>query len=509
KVADQSAPCATIIDSDASFAKHWPEFESRARQLGYCGLDCEWRWQNEFGEVGQLALLQLATDDGRALLIRVQRLTVVPPQLEAFLADRTAIDLGCDLSGWVDLRHLADRLPPDLVCHRRGLKPLANHMLSVDYFKLQWVARTDWELPCLTKQQVLYSALDAITGAMLAVEMSILIGESVENLCTQFIDVKHTTGPAGQQQRQTDFPGPTATQLNKKLPKFARQNPLYHNCQMLAPDDELMCTLDKRKADWYTERGLATVVSTDPILIIRLNFEPSGRPRGDQAYYLAERDNRCVVCGSVQGLQRKKIVPEEFRRHFPELLKSHKSHDILLLCGRCHAISERHTEAFKKELIHEFGLETASHTVAADQRAKSLAKALLAHASGKANIPEARLTEISSELKQIIATDLTTDAEDSDDEDEDSINSIPIKKLQAIVASAAKTPAQQSSQLARIVVQKCLDSGRLLELERRWRDHFLTSMKPKYLPEGWSVEHQHELLRPKLEQLVCKDLFKK
>uniref|UniRef100_A0A1I8IDC3 3'-5' exonuclease domain-containing protein n=2 Tax=Macrostomum lignano TaxID=282301 RepID=A0A1I8IDC3_9PLAT len=112
KVADQSAPCATIIDSDASLAEHWPEFESRARQLGYCGLDCEWRWQNEFGEVGQLALLQLATDDGRALLIRVQRLTVVPPQLEAFLADRTVFKFGVGIDG--DANKLVRHSPQSL-----------------------------------------------------------------------------------------------------------------------------------------------------------------------------------------------------------------------------------------------------------------------------------------------------------------------------------------------------------------------------------------------------------
>ena len=30
----------------------------------------------------------------------------------------------------------------------------------------------------------------------------------------------------------------------------------------------------------------------------------------------------------------------------------------------------------------------------------------------------------------------------------------------------------------------------LCALERRWRKHFLDTMRPKFLPPLWSVEHQ-------------------
>lgn len=32
----------------------------------------------------------------------------------------------------------------------------------------------------------------------------------------------------------------------------------------------------------------------------------------------------------------------------------------------------------------------------------------------------------------------------------------------------------------------------LIELERRWRQHFLSSMQPNFLPPLWSVDHNHE-----------------
>lgn len=31
--------------------------------------------------------------------------------------------------------------------------------------------------------------------------------------------------------------------------------------------------------------------------------------------------------------------------------------------------------------------------------------------------------------------------------------------------------------------------GGLTELERMWREHFLNTMRPKYLPELWCVTH--------------------
>ena len=36
----------------------------------------------------------------------------------------------------------------------------------------------------------------------------------------------------------------------------ARQSPLYMNCMLAAPDGSRLCTLDRKKADWYIEKGI-------------------------------------------------------------------------------------------------------------------------------------------------------------------------------------------------------------------------------------------------------------
>lgn len=43
----------------------------------------------------------------------------------------------------------------------------------------------------------------------------------------------------------------------------------------------------------------------------------------------------------------------------------------------------------------------------------------------------------------------------------------------------------------------------LMDLERLWRQHFLSSMKPRFLPPLWSVDHNHDkYLRKYGEDLV-------
>ena len=45
---------------------------------------------------------------------------------------------------------------------------------------------------------------------------------------------------------------------------------------MVAPDGELLSNCDKKKAQWYVERGLADKINDEP-LTIQLRFEPNGR----------------------------------------------------------------------------------------------------------------------------------------------------------------------------------------------------------------------------------------
>lgn len=84
---------------------------------------------------------------------------------------------------------------------------------------------------------------------------------------------------------------------------------------------------------------MGTVVSESPYTV-RLNFEPAARAVGDVGeFYKLPKLNQCVVCGVSESFNRKNIVPREYRKHFPDVMKSHSSHDIVLLCPDCNRLS--------------------------------------------------------------------------------------------------------------------------------------------------------------------------
>ena len=126
---------------------------------------------------------------------------------------------------------------------------------------------------------------------------------------------------------------------------------------MLAPDGELLSYTDHRKAMWYVERGLATLTSENP-LTVTLTFEPSGRSLSntvqeawvDDSFYTADRKNMCVCCGATENFSRFHVVPSLYRTHFPDDFKSHRSHDVVLLCFDCHNKASQNQEKLKREL---------------------------------------------------------------------------------------------------------------------------------------------------------------
>ena len=90
---------------------------------------------------------------------------------------------------------------------------------------------------------------------------------------------------------------------------------------------------------------------------IMLLFEPKGRPEDeDNDFYIQSKRNMCVSCGESNYYLRYRIIPSCYRIHFPEHLKSHRSHDIVLLCVDCHEIAHAAAEKYKRQVAEKFGI---------------------------------------------------------------------------------------------------------------------------------------------------------
>lgn len=58
-----------------------------------------------------------------------------------------------------------------------------------------------------------------------------------------------------------------------------------------------------------------------------------------------------------------------------------------------------------------------------------------------------------------------------------------------------RVPNEDYCQHGKKVVEMYRDKfGGLIELERLWREHFLQTMQPKFLPELWNVNHNADRL---------------
>ena len=74
----------------------------------------------------------------------------------------------------------------------------------------------------------------------------------------------------------------------------------------------------------------------------------------DDEFYVSNRENKCVVCGATHDYSRFFIIPSRYRTHLPDELKSHRSHDIVLMCFSCHEIASKKQDKLKAELSEKY-----------------------------------------------------------------------------------------------------------------------------------------------------------
>ncbi|XP_026141077.1 exonuclease 3'-5' domain-containing protein 2 isoform X2 [Carassius auratus] len=512
------------VSSPEDWETLWPDFQKDLCVYPVLGLDCE--WVSVKGKASAVSLLQLATFSGRCVLVRLlafhKAQLPLPEGLVGVLSDprvlkvgvgcyedgkRLAHDHGLTLSCTVDLRYLALRQRQAVLNNGLSLKSLAADLLNVTLDKSLELRCSDWEADVLSQEQMVYAAHDAQISVALFFHLlgrNTVEGEGtfvqLASCCQGLVDVPFRAcyngeGEDGERKRRSrkstvESPESGDQQVpdprrNKRKPLgvgySARKSPLYDNCFLHAPDGQPLCTCDKKKAKWYLEKGIGELLSEDPF-VVRLLFEPSGRPDSQKDYYLTAKENVCVVCGKTDSYIRKNIVPHEYRRHFPAEMKDHNSHDILLLCTSCHAASNVHDGVLKQRLAEEHyapqGCEEGIRLLedADRRRVRSAARALLSASDG---MPQTRKEELLSVIQSFFCNGQQEVTQDM---------------LQRAAALETRIFNESYVPHGLKVVQVYAERGLrgLMDLERCWRQHFLTTMQPRHLPPLWSVNHNHD-----------------
>ncbi|KAK7110101.1 exonuclease 3'-5' domain-containing protein 2-like [Littorina saxatilis] len=507
----ESSGAIELVTSAQQWEMCAPRLFQDVEKTKVLGIDCEWVLKQP------VALLQIATHSHYCVLVRLCFMdqTDFPQSLKTLLADKSILkvgvgvnddalklkrDYGLQVNGCVDLRDVLHRVRGIFTCEKTGLQGLAKGVLGIHISKDFRVRCGNWGARHLNQAQVDYAAMDAVVGVDVfmnlvlakvtgvdprldpdkaaAVSLATILTMS-RSVCQGIVDTGNFYKPHSNVNKGVQRKGGQANADRKQNGDAysVRKRPLWDNCELLAPDGQLLCTCDTRKAAWYITKGLGVKVSEEP-LMVKLNFEPSGRPKSERNYYLQQKENLCVVCGNTENYARKFVVPQEYRKYFPNLLKQHTSHDVLLMCPPCHRHSSDHDGTLRLLLAQECHAPLNSgenSSVYQDhdlQQVKSAGRALKFN---RDKIPEARVQQLEKVLFDFYGVPEITDD---------------------LVDMAAVLDIKQENDdyiiHAKKVVEHSAENGGLLEFQATWRRHFVNTMQPKFLPAFWSVDYVPE-----------------
>lgn len=476
-----------IVSSENECDPLIDELERRCYHNGIkaLGMDCEWVQRN--GSRAPVALLQLSTFDGLCVLFQLRHFKTIPRSLHELLSNDTIYKLGVAIANdakyllrsynlntksYMDLRYVSK------FCgyNATGLATLAKNHLNIILPKESKIVCSDWEAKVLSEEQILYAAADAHVGIKIFHKLL----KGYKELHSNSDDLKFFNMMCSDN-RNMDYKHEERRLLeniksgivgNYTINTLTR--PLYDNCMLQAPDGRFLCALSKKRATWYLKKQLGVRVSDEPFTV-RLLFEPAGRMCTDD-YRLFLKENICVVCGSTKKCVRKNVVPRQYRKHFPAVIKDSSSFDVVLLCVKCHQISNIHDTRFVKHIGRMCGVMPDPVERPSYDKRSQCARALLRKS---AQIPESRREELKRELLKCYpeCTEVTAEL---------------LEEASRFGRQGICIPAGSSH--GEMVVKYYLEHGGLLKLEEDWRQHFIDTMKPAYLPNNWSLKQGEERL---------------
>ncbi|KAL4477166.1 hypothetical protein ABPG72_008900 [Tetrahymena utriculariae] len=294
--------------------------------------------------------------------------------------------------------------------------------------------------------------------------------------------------------------------------KYSMKTVPYENCQILSPNGQQLCNCNSKKIQWYLKKGLAHLISENPT-IIKLNFQPSGKGNFDledqkvfenNYYYVTERENKCVVCGSTEKFAKFYVIPSLYRRHFPDILKSHRSQDILLLCMNCHQRAGTNSDKKIDEICQQYQVDKISLQYASvvQDVIQRLSRSARSFQKNKSQMPK----ENQQKLKSIIRQNYQDFIELKDIQQKIEIhpasyfgtnkqNQIKINdKLisYCLELDNFKKIGKENScndfknQHGKYVVDQLKNLKDLTKFVLMWRQNFINTMQPKFLPKDWT-----------------------
>lgn len=274
--------------------------------------------------------------------------------------------------------------------------------------------------------------------------------------------------------------------------KLGSKNLNAENWEVYHPDGTHMFTCGEKKATWYLERDLAIRTADGKIM---LTFEPKGTGfETNEIFGKSVRETICVVTGVDNDLQRHHIVPYCYRTYFPEQYKSKNHHDVVLINHEKHSEYEQEATKYKDIIARIYGVKTINElNIEYTEKLREIGKdyAILLnsiHSLFKTHNKVSIKVKL-EKLRQISKlTDIPFEVICN-------YNYIQLYKMYLILRDDYVKKQNDFKQNYRIlydhgyhVVQKLDTEEKMTEFVKLWRTHFIETMKPEFMPNGWSID---------------------
>lgn len=237
------------------------------------------------------------------------------------------------------------------------------------------------------------------------------------------------------------------------MPINPSQKPIYESISMLHPDGTVMCMTSLKRAHWYVSRDIAKWTNEQKTHF-QLNFLPQGKGKSTIPFYTETIQNICVVCGIEQNLNKHHVVPYVFRKRLKSQFKDKNHHDILAICIGCHEIYEEEANKLKIFISKQYGTEI----------------------NQKKLNPNIKHNKKVLDAKKLLSAGLKLPQE-------------RIKEL-VIIAKKSLLPVviQDNTHWAEKIIKEITKTDeKTQDFIIMWRNHFLNTMKPKFMPKNWNV----------------------
>ena len=274
--------------------------------------------------------------------------------------------------------------------------------------------------------------------------------------------------------------------------KVGSKNLNSENWKVYHPSGRHMFTCGEKKAKWYIDRELAKLIGKK---MIELTFIPKGNGFEDnEEFGRSIREARCVVSGKEEGLQRHHIVPYCYRTYFPEIYKSKNHHDVVLINHEIHSDYEQKANNYKDEIARIYEVKTigelnSEYTSKLREAGKD--NSILLNSIHSLFKCYGRVTEaVKLEKLYFIAerTGIPFEAVCN-------YNYMQLYKVYLYLQVLHEKEIYDFKAENRIlydhgyhVVQKLDTEEKIEEFVKLWRNHFIDTMHPQFMPNGWSVD---------------------